>query len=197
MRGSGGRVGIVFPERHPTLRAVGIVLAGGSCPVPAYLPPLVRPVLPWARQHVARVSARYGVSVQDLWDEAITALLRVSIHRADNAHEIRGCDHYCRTAVHRACWRYVVRDHLRRQRHGTRVPLEDVTQSAELTVPSAEAEAIARDAARRAWLLREHAALAAARGDDDTTIYLYAAASAADQVARRTRRRSRPCSRST
>jgi hypothetical protein len=172
------------------------VLAAGSYPVPDYVPPLVRPVLAWARQHVARVSARYGVGVQDLWDEAITALLRVSIHRADNAQDIRGCDHYCRTAVHRACWRYVIRDHLHRQRHGTRVALEDAVQSVELTAPSAEAEAIARDAARRAWLLREHATLAAARGDDDSTSRLGAAASAADQVARRTRRRPRPSSRS-
>jgi hypothetical protein len=126
----------------------------------------------------------------------MTALLRVSIHRADNAQDIRGCDHYCRTAVHRACWRYVIRDHLRRQRHGTRVALEDVAQSAELTAPSAEAEAIARDAARRAWLLREHAELAAARGDTDTTSRLCAAASAVECVARSTRRRSPPLSRS-
>src|SRR5262249_37399609 len=105
-------------------------------------------------------------------------------------------DHYCRTAVHRACWRYVVRDHVRRQRHGTRVALEDATGSAELTAPSAETEAIARDAARRAWLLREHAALAAARGDTDTTSRLRGPASAAARVARRPRRRSPRSSRS-
>src|SRR5262245_42015769 len=175
----------------PRLAGSSIVLAAGSCPVPDYVPPLVRAVLPWARQHVARVSARYGIGIEDLWNEAIAALLRVSIHRAENAHEIRGCDHYCRTAVHRACWRYVVRDHVRRQRHGTRVALEDVAQSAELTAPSAEAEAIACDAARRAFILREHAALAAARGDYDTTSRLCTAASAADRLARRrhTRRR--------
>jgi hypothetical protein len=143
---------------------------------------------------VARVAARYGIGIEDLWNEAIAALLRVSIHRADNAHEIRGCDHYCRTAIQRACWRYVVRDHLRRQRHGIRVALEDVAESVELMAPSAEAEAIARDAARRAWLLREHAALATARGED-TRSRLYAAASAAEKVAR-ARRRSSPSSRS-
>jgi hypothetical protein len=190
LRGSGGRVGIVFPERHPTLRAVDIVLAAGSCPIPDYVPPLVRPVLPWARQHVARVSARYGVGIEDLWNEAITALLRVSIHRADNAHEIRAGDHYCRTAVHRACWRYVVRDHVRRERHGTHVALEDVAQSVELTAPSAETEAIARDAARRAWILREHAALAVARGDPDSATRLRDAAAEAAAVVRRSRRRS-------
>jgi hypothetical protein len=63
------------------------------------------------------------------------------------------------------------------------------------TAPSAEDEAIAREAARRAWVLREHAALAAARGDDDTTSRLRAAASAAERVTRRPRRRS-PSSRS-
>jgi hypothetical protein len=139
---------------------------------------------------VAQVSARYGVGIEDLWNEAIAALLRVSIHRAENAHEIRGCDHYCRTAVHRACWRYVVRDHVRRQRHGTRVALEDIAQSAELTAPSAEAEAIARDAARRAWLLREHAALAVAKGDRETATRLQEAAAGAATVARTARRRS-------
>src|SRR5262245_2363484 len=194
LRGSGGRFGIVR-ERHPTPPALAAVLPAGSCPIPDYVPPLVRPALPWARQHVARVSARYGVGIEDLWNEVIAALLRVSIHRAENAHEIRGCDHYCRTAVHRACWRYVVRDHVRRQRHGTRVALEDVAQSVELTAPSAETEAIARDAARRAWLLREHAARAAARGSVDTTTRLREAASAADRVARRTRRHTPPSSR--
>ena len=168
------------------------MLAAGSCPVPAYVPPLVRAVLPWARQHVARVSARYGLAIEDLWNEAIAALLRVAIHRAENAQDIRAGDHYCRTAIHRACWRYAVRDHVRRQRHGTRVALEDATESVELMAPSAEAEAIARDAARRAWLLREHAALAAAHGDPETASRLCAAASAADRVARRTRRHHSP-----
>ena len=79
--------------------------------------------------------------------------------------------------------------------HGTHVALEDVAESSELTAPSAEAEAIARDAARRAWLLREHAALATARGDDETTSRLRAAASAADRVAQRTRRHTPPSSR--
>jgi len=187
LRGSGGRVEIVR-KRHLTPPALAAVLTAGSCPVPDYVPPLVRPVLPWARQHVARVSARYGIGIEDLWNEALAALLRVSIHRADNAQDIRAGDHYCRTAIHRACWRYVVRDHCRRQRHGTRVALEDAAQSGELVAPSAEAEVIARDAARRAWLLFEHATLATARGDDDTTSRLRAAASAADRTARRTRR---------
>jgi hypothetical protein len=166
------------------------VLAAGSRPVPDYVPPLVRPVLPWARQYVARVSARYGVGIDDLWDEAINALLRVPIHRADNAQDIRGCDHYCRTAIHRCCWRYVVRDHLRRQRHGTRLELEEVVESGKLKAPSAEAEMIARNAARRAWLLREHAALAAAKGDPDTATLLQDAAAHAATIARTSHRRS-------
>ena len=169
------------------------MLADGSWPVPDYVPQLVRPVLPWARSHVARVMRIYGLGPDDLWDETLTALLRAAVHY-DPAAETT-FRHYAQRAVNRACWRYVVRNHVSRQRHGTRVALEDVAESSELTVPSAEAEAIARDAARRAWLLREHAALAAARGDDDTTRRLCAAASAADRVARRRRRPSFPSSR--
>jgi Sigma-70 region 2 len=186
LRGSGVRVGIVR-ERHPTPPALAAVFSAGSCPVPDYVPPLVRLVLPWARRHVAQVVARYGISREDCWDEVLAALLRAAVHFRP---ESGAFPPYAHTAVHRACWRYVVRDHVRQQRHGTRVALEDVALSAELTAPSAEAEAIARDAARRAWILREHAALAAARGDPDTATRLHAAASAADRVARRTRRRS-------
>jgi hypothetical protein len=132
----------------------------------------------------------YGLGPDDLWDETVTALLRAAIHyNPDAGTTFR---HYAQRAVNRACWRYVVREHVSRARHGTRVALDDVAQSVELTAPSAEAEAIARDAARRAWLLREHAAVAAARGDDDTTSRLRAASSAADRVATRPRRRASP-----
>jgi hypothetical protein len=134
----------------------------------------------------------YGLGPDDLWDETVTALLRAAIHYDPAAGTT--FRHYAQRAVNRACWRYLVRDHLRRTRHGTRVALEDVVASAELMAPSAEAEAIARDAARRAWLLREHAATAAARDDEDTTSRLRAAASATDRVATRSRRRASPSS---
>jgi hypothetical protein len=52
-------------------------------------------VLPWTRCHVARVAARYQASQDDLWDEAVTALLRAPMYLLD-----------ARTAVRRACWRY-------------------------------------------------------------------------------------------
>ena len=54
--------------------------AAAHFPVPAYLPALVRPVLPWTRRHVARVAARYQASRDDLWDEAVTALLRAAVY---------------------------------------------------------------------------------------------------------------------
>jgi DNA-directed RNA polymerase specialized sigma24 family protein len=184
--------------------------------VPGYLPAVARPVLPWARRHVARVARRYHTGIDDLWDETIAALLRATLHY-DGERPFAG---YAHTAIHRACWRYVCRQvekrpqllvivpssydettdgegprgHLSQNRHGTHA--DDVDLDAELAWPSAEDEVLAREAVRRAWLLREHAALAAARGDDDTTSRLCAAASAADRVARRTQHRSPQSSRS-
>jgi hypothetical protein len=170
----------------PARPALAVVLATGACPVPGYVPPLVRPVLPWARRHVAQVVARYGVGREDCWDEVLAALLRAAIHFRPESGAFAP---YAHTAIHRACWRYLVRDHVRRTRYGARVSLEDAGECFELTAPSAEAEAIARDAARRAWRLREHAAIAEARGDRDTTTRLLDAATAAATVASTPRRR--------
>jgi DNA-directed RNA polymerase specialized sigma24 family protein len=163
--GSGDRGG---PARElcPGRLARAVVFTAGSCPVPDYVPPLVRPVLPWARRHVAAVARRYGLGVDDLWDETVTALLRATLSFKPDAGAFAP---YAHTAIHRACWRYVVRQAVKRP---PMVSLEDAGERLELTAPSAEAEAIARDAARRAWLLREHAALAAARGDPDTATRL-------------------------
>ena len=128
------------------------------------------------------------MSREDCWDEVLAALLRAAIHFRPESGAFAP---YAHTAIHRACWRYLVRDHVRRTRQGTRVSLEDAGECFELTAPSAEAEAIARDAARRAWLLREHAALADARGDIGTTTRLLEAATAAETEARAVRRRPR------
>ena len=144
----------------------------------------MRPVLPWTRRHVARVAVRYQATLADLWDEALTGLLRTSIHWQP---ALGAFAPYACTAVHRACWRYCLR--------GRRVRLVGLEEHPVETAPSAEDEAIAREAAHRVLVLRQHAALADARGDDDTTSRLRAAASAADRVARRPRRRS-PSSRS-
>jgi hypothetical protein len=142
---------------------------------------------------VLRVARRYGLGPYDLWDETIAALVRASVSYAPSTGAFGP---YARTAIHRACARAVnVGQHRRRSRLWT-VALEDTGERFELTVPSAEAEAIAREAVRRAWLLPEHAELAAARRDGDTTSRLCAAASAADRVGRCTRRRSPPSSRS-
>src|SRR5262249_7182317 len=103
-------------------------------------PASVRAVLPWARQHVVRVSRRYDVSVADLWDETVTALLRVSLHH-DTPEQIRRGDRYSRTAVHRACWRYVVRQAVKQPR------LSDVDELGPHDVyASAEDEVMAREA---------------------------------------------------
>lgn len=158
-------------------------------PVPGSAPAVMRPLLPWTQRHIARVNTRYSANQDDLWDEALTALLRAAVYYNASAGAFGP---YGRTAVHRALARAVhVGQHRRHSRLCT-VSLEDAGERQELTAPSAEAEAIARDALRRAWLLREHAAIAAARGDHDTTSRLRAAASAADRVARRPRRHSSP-----
>jgi hypothetical protein len=174
--------------------------ATGHFPVPGYLPARVRPVLPWTRRHVARVAVRYQATLADLWDAALTAPLRAAVYyqpqdattyRSDRytkpLPDEQSFRYYAKIAVHRACWRYCLR--------GRRVRLVGLEEHPVEPAPSAEDEAIAREAGRRAWVLSEHAALAAARGDDETTSRLRAAASAADRVARRPRRRS-PASRS-
>jgi hypothetical protein len=168
--------------------------ATGHFPVPAYLPARVRPVLPWTRRHVARVAVRYQATLADLWDEAVTALLRAAVYYQPQEATTYSSDrytkplpdaqsfrYYAKIAVNRACWRYCLR--------GRRVRLVGLEEHPLEPAPSAEDEAIAREAARRAWILREHAALEAARGDHDTTSHLRAAASTAGRVARRPRRR--------
>ena len=172
----------------------------GRFPVPAYLPARVRPVLPWTRHHVACVAVRYQATLADLWDEALTALLRAAVYyqpqdattyRSDRytkpLPDAQSFRYYAKIAVNRACWRYCLR--------GRRVRLVRLEEHSVESEPSAEDEAIAREAARRAWTLREHAELAAARGDQHTTTRLRAAASAADRVARRSRRPSSPSAR--
>jgi hypothetical protein len=168
----------------------------GHFPVPAYLPARVRPVLPWTRRHVARIAVRSQATLADLWDEALTALLRAAVYyqpqdattyRSDRytkpLPDAQSFRYYAKIAVNRACWRYCLR--------GRRVRLVGLEDHPVETAPSAEDEAIAQEAARRAWILREHAALAAARGDTDTTRRLRDAASAAATVARTVRRRPR------
>jgi DNA-directed RNA polymerase specialized sigma24 family protein len=152
--------------------------------VPGYLPALVHPVVPWARRHVLRVARRYELGPDDLWDETIAALVRASMSYAPTTGAFGP---YARTAVHRACWRYVVRGQRARP---VVLLLEDAGERQELTAPSAEAEAIAREAVRRAWLLREHAALAAAHGDPHAATRLRDAATEAATVASTPRRRS-------
>jgi DNA-directed RNA polymerase specialized sigma24 family protein len=130
------------------------------------------------------VARRYHTGLDDLWDETIAALLRATLHYDAAGGPFAG---YAHTAIHRACWRYVVRQAAKRP---PMVSLEDAGEFLELTAPSAEDEAIAHDAARRAWLLREHAALAAARGDTATSTTLEDAATAASTVAHPRQRRS-------
>jgi hypothetical protein len=190
------------------------VPTAGSCPVPAICRPSLGPCCP-ARRHVARVSRRYHTGIDNLWDETVTALLRASVHYDPAMGAFAG---YAHTAIHRACWRYVCRRIASRgqplmlaiaasstddagddtvaarrgdrdDRHGTHA--DEIDLDLERAWPSAEDEILAREAVRRAWLLREHAAIADARRDIDTTTRLLDAATAAATVARATRRRPR------
>lgn len=94
----------------------------GRLPVPAYLPEDAGPVLGWTKRHVAIVAARYGANLDDLWDEAVTALIRASIHfrpeppagkgggRDGSPYDpVKAFSAYAKLAVHRACWRYCIR----------------------------------------------------------------------------------------
>ena len=140
-------------------------------------------VLPWTRRHAARVAARARVDPGDVWDEAIAALLRAAIFFRPGAGSFTA---YAKLAVTRGLWRYVERGALTRRRHGASVNLEDVFAHPALAAPSAEDEAIARDAARRAMILLQHAALAATHDDRATAQRLRTAAAAAEAVAGRT-----------
>src|SRR5262245_52405116 len=80
--------------------------------VPGYLPrEVLGPLVPWAQGYVKRLAAKSHAPVTDLWDEAVTALLRASIH-GERVPGICGNTiggKYGQTAVRRACWRYVMR----------------------------------------------------------------------------------------
>ena len=72
--------------------------------------------------HVVRVSRKAGVSLEDCWDEAITALIRAAVHfrpeppagkgggRDGSAYDpVKAFGAYARLAIQRGCWRYCVR----------------------------------------------------------------------------------------
>jgi hypothetical protein len=156
--------------------------------VPGYLPENTRAVLPWTRRYVAKLAAQQAAPLEDLWDEAIAALLRAVVHY-DPSSGYRFSTYACNSVI-RGCWRYAARAQHRARKLGARHAIDE-TLAGELCAPSAEDEGIARQAAHRALVLRQHAALADARRDDDTASRLRAAASAAARVARCPRRRSR------
>jgi hypothetical protein len=158
--------------------------AGRSFPVPSYLPPPARTLLPWTRRYVAGIAARAQVDPGDVWDEALAALLRASVFFKAGAGTFT---RYAKCAVGRGTARYVQRPARRRHRHGPTVPLDDPAAVPLLTVASAEAEAVGREQARqRARVLRQHEQLAIARADHNTARRLRAAADTAERFARRT-----------
>jgi len=118
-------------------RAVRVERDGhATFPVPPYLPPTARTLLPWARRYVATTARRSSLSVDDAWDEAITALLRAAVYFQPGAGTFHA---YARTAVIRGLWRYC--------RRPSRLPLEELPARA-LTAPSAETLALLADVAR-------------------------------------------------
>src|SRR5262249_15698967 len=118
-------------------RALGVERDGPApSPVPPYPPPPARPLPPWARRYVATTARRSSLSVDDAWDEAITALLRAAVYFQPGAGTFHA---YARTAVIRGLWRYC--------RRPSRLPLEELP-ARPLTAPSAETLALLADVAR-------------------------------------------------
>src|SRR5215831_5010622 len=118
-------------------RAVRVERDGhATFPVPPYLPPPARTLLPWARRYVATTARRSSLSVDDAWDEAITALLRAAVYFQPGAGTFHA---YARTAVIRGLWRYC--------RRPTRPIVADVNPAHALTAPSAETLAALADVA--------------------------------------------------
>ena len=105
-------------------------------PVPPYLPPPARTILPWARRYVATTARRSSLSLDDAWDEAITALLRAAVYFQPGAGTFHA---YARTAVIRGLWRYC--------RRPARPVAVDVDLARALTAPSAETVAALADMA--------------------------------------------------
>jgi hypothetical protein len=115
---------------------------------------MARPILPWARRHVRTVARRYHTSECDLWDEAISALLRAVLHFKPGANTFRA---YAQLAIHRACWAAVrihaVRPYVpkgvgygpMRPPSAERISLDDAA-ALELAWHSAEEEVMAREA---------------------------------------------------
>jgi len=155
--------------------------APAAFPVPPYLPPAARTVVPWARQYAATTARRASLSRDDTWDEALAALLRAAVYFRPGAGTFA---HYCRTSIVRGLWRYATRAAVRQARHGTHVPLEEASVLPALTVASAEEIVLACElAASRARTLTQHATLAASRGDAATADILRAAAHLAKTTA--------------
>jgi hypothetical protein len=111
-------------------------------------------IVPWARRQVAKLSKSHPVDAGDLWDEAITALLRACVHFKPGAGTFAV---YAKMCVTRGLWRYTLPTLTVRQTPGSRkrgahngynlrhVSLEDVK---DMSVPSAEEIAIARERVR-------------------------------------------------
>jgi hypothetical protein len=100
--------------------------------------------VPWTLRYVAAQASRHHLGIDDLWDEALTALLRVSLYAdfvsGNPTGRIDPRMHYAQTAVRRACWRYVIRQALKRPRTYQFDGCE-----LERPAPSVEEELIARE----------------------------------------------------
>ena len=138
---------------------------GQTLAVPGYLPAIAHPVVPFARRHTQAVAARYQQSVEDCWDEVVSALLRATVSYNDTAGKFGP---YAQVAIHRALAKACHLGQRRRTLPRPMVPLEDYAEQVrttrggladtrargdaanhvppELTSPSAEDECLAYDA---------------------------------------------------
>jgi hypothetical protein len=111
-------------------------------------------LVPWTKRQVFKLSKAHPVDAGDIWDEAITALLRACVYFKPGAGTFAV---YAKRCVTRGLWRYTLPSYAVKQTPGTRkrgahngynlrhVSLDDVK---DMSVPSAEEIAIARESAR-------------------------------------------------
>jgi len=109
--------------------------------VPSYLPAIARPLLPGLVTRCLQAAGAYHVSLEDLWDETITALLRATVHYDPSAGPFGP---YARTAVHRALAKACQVGMKRRRVKPHLLSLEHVPDL-ELTTESPETLAIATE----------------------------------------------------
>src|SRR5215475_6166596 len=94
---------LLYTAASPHAEASHCGTDGGPATPRLSLPPAARTLLPFPRSYCRTAARRYRVPLSDCWDEAVTALLRASLHFRPGPGTFSG---YARTAIVRGLWRY-------------------------------------------------------------------------------------------